>query len=40
MKKWFAYDTTLRDGLQEHGREISLSDAQKYAAIVDEMGFT
>ncbi len=39
LKKWLAYDTTLRDGLQENGREITLSDAKKFARKLDDMGF-
>lgn len=33
------YDTTLRDGLQENGREISLFDAVKFAKKLDDIGF-
>ncbi|MDO8507467.1 MAG: citramalate synthase [bacterium] len=40
MKKWLCYDTTLRDGLQENGREITLPDAIKFAQKLDEMGFS
>ncbi len=40
MEKWFAYDTTLRDGLQENGREITLPDAIRFAQKLDDMGFS
>ncbi len=40
MNKWFAYDTTLRDGLQENGREITLPDAACFARKLDDMGFS
>jgi 2-isopropylmalate synthase len=40
MRKWFVYDTTLRDGLQEHGREISILDAKNFAKKLDALGFT
>lgn len=40
MEKWFCYDTTLRDGLQENGREITVPDAIKFAQKLDEMGFS
>ena len=40
MNKWFAYDTTLRDGLQENGREITLPDAVCFVQKLDDMGFS
>lgn len=40
MDKWFCYDTTLRDGLQENGREITVSDAIRFARKLDNMGLS
>ncbi len=40
MDKWFAYDTTLRDGLQENGRDITIPDATRFAQKLDDMGFS
>jgi len=40
MEKWFCYDTTLRDGLQENGREITIADAIKFTLKLDDMGFS
>jgi len=40
MDKWFCYDTTLRDGLQENGREITIPDTTRFAQKLDNMGFS
>lgn len=40
MEKWLCYDTTLRDGLQENGREITIPDATAFVQKLDDMGFS